>query len=183
MKRLLVSLCLIGLVAACTSRQTSDASTSADSARAESDATQPTTAVPLSTQLTGLGLTTDHDWRGVSLGDDFTAAKRTETAQPFEQDARHIGYTQEFPNLESVDYQYFQTGNKVNSIQVDFYLNSASAVKAYQQELTTYLNARYGPATASAKTMSWKKRQCCLERRIAGERLRPEVDDEITKEL
>ena len=156
MKRLLVSLCLIGLVAACTSRQTSDATTSTDSARAESDATQTTTAAPLSTQLTSLGLTTDHDWRRVNLGDDFTAAKSTETAQPFEQDASHIGYTQEFPNLESVDYQYFQTGNKVNGIQVDFYLNSASAVKTYQQELTTYLNARYGSATASAKTMSWK---------------------------
>lgn len=163
MKRFLVSLCLIGLLAACTSRQTSDATTTTDSARTEADATQTTTAVPLSTRLTSLGLTADHDWRRVNLGDDFAAVKSTETAEPFEQDADHIGYSQEFPNLESIDYQYFQSGNRVNGIQVDFYLNSADAVKTYQQELTTYLNARYGQATASSKTLSWKSGNVVLK--------------------
>ena len=164
MKRLLVSLCLIGLAAACTTRQTTDATTSADSARTDSTAaTQATASAPLSARLTALGLTTDHDWRQVTIGDPFTAAKITETSQPFEQDANHIGYTQEFANLESVDYQYFQTGNKVSSIQVDFYLNSAAAVKAYQQELTAYLNARYGPVSGSAGTLSWKSGKVVLK--------------------
>lgn len=163
MKRLFVSLCLVGLVAACTSRQNSDATNSSDSARIDSVTIDTPAAVPLTTTLTNLGLTSDHDWRKVNLGDEFTAAKATETTEAFEQDANHIGYTQEFDNLESVDYQYFQTGNKVTSIQVDFYLNSMNAVKAYQKELTTYLTARYGPSSGSAGALSWKNGNVVLK--------------------
>ncbi|MBO0952086.1 hypothetical protein [Fibrella forsythiae] len=163
MKRLFVSLFLIGTVAACTSRQSSDATTTADSSRIDSAATETSATVDLTPTLSSLGLTSDHDWRNVNLGDDFTAAKATEKAEAFEQDASHIGYTQEFDNLESIDYQYFQAGNKVSSIQVDFYLNSASAVKTYQQELATYLTARYGPSTTSAGTLAWKRGNVTLK--------------------
>lgn len=162
MKRFFISLCLTGLVAACTSRSNTDATNSTDSARIDSAATEVPTA-PLTATLTSLGLTSDHDWRKVNLGDDFTAARATETTEAFEQDASHIGYTQEFDNLESVDYQYFQTGNKVTGIQVDFYLNSINAVKTYQKELTTYLTARYGPASASAGTLAWKNGNVVLK--------------------
>ncbi|ARK10994.1 hypothetical protein A6C57_12020 [Fibrella sp. ES10-3-2-2] len=159
MKRLFVSVCLIGSLAACTSRQTSDA-TSTDSASTGTVPTETPVAATLSPTLTNLGLTSNHDWRQVNLGDDFAAAKATETSAPFEQDAEHIGYSQEFDNLESVDHQYFQSGNKVSSIQVDFYLNSAAAVKTYQQELTTYLTARYGaPVTGT----SWKNGSVTLK--------------------
>ncbi|RYF72386.1 MAG: hypothetical protein EOO39_12240 [Cytophagaceae bacterium] len=163
MKRLFVSLFFVGIVAACTSRQSTDATTSADSSRLDSVATETSATVALTPALSGLGLTTEHDWRKVNLGDDFAAAKATETGESFEQDASHIGYTQEFDNLESVDYQYFQTGNKVTSIQVDLYLNSANAVKTYQQELTTYLTARYGPSSASVGTLSWKSGNVVLK--------------------
>lgn len=162
MKRFFLFLCLTGL-AACTSRQNTDATSSGDSIRTDSVTTAAPTAAPLSTRLTSLGLTSDHDWRRVNLGDAFIAAKATETAESFEQDAAHVGYTLEFANLESVDYQYFQAGGKVNRIQVDFYLNSANAVKTYQQELTTYLNARYGSASASAGTLSWKNGSVMLK--------------------
>jgi len=160
MKRLIVSVCLIGSLAACTSRQTSDATTSTDSASTGTVITETPAAAPLSPTLTSLGLTSNHDWRQVNLGDDFAAAKATETSAPFEQDAEHVGYSQEFENLESVDHQYFQSGDKVSSIQVDFYLNSATAVKTYQQELTTYLTARYGAPGAG---MSWKNGSVTLK--------------------
>ena len=164
MKRLFVSLCLALVTkAACTSRQNTDATSSSDSARTDSASTEAPAAIPLTTTLTGLGLTSNHDWRKVNLGDEFTVAKATETAEAFEQDATHIGYTQEFDNLESVDYQYFQTGNKVSSIQVDLYLNSLNAVKTYQKELITYLTARYGASSGSAGTLAWKNGDVVLK--------------------
>ena len=158
MKHLFLLGCLVGLTAACTSRQTTDASTSAtiDSSQTAPATMSAPATVALTARLTGLGMTTDHDWRKVTLGDAFTAAKATETAQPFEQDAAHVGYSQEFTNLESVDYQYIQEGEKVTSIQVDLYLNTVQSVKAYGQELTTYLTARYGNPTITLQSTTWK---------------------------
>ena len=164
MKHLLASLCFIGLLAACNSRPTTEAtntdSASTDSARADKVPTKIPTPFTRTPTLDGLGLTTNYDWRRVNIGDDFTSAKSTETAAPFEQDVAHAGYSQEFSNLESVDYQYFQAENKVERIQVDFYLNSLSAVKTYRQELTTYLTARYGPANAGT---FWKNGNVVLK--------------------
>ena len=160
MKRLFVSFCLITLVAACNSRPTTEATNTTDSARANPMPTKATATFVRTPTLDNLGLTANYDWRRVNIGDDFTAAKSTETTAPFEQDVVHVGYSQEFSNLESVDYQYFQAGNKVKRIQVDFYLNSMAAVKTYRQELATYLTARYGPANAGT---SWKNGNVMLK--------------------
>lgn len=168
MKRFFTLFCLLGFAAACTSRQPTDAANSADSAHIDTATTKPSAAIPLTATLTSLGLTSDHDWRNVNLGDSFTTAKATETTQPFEQDASHIGYTKEFDNLESVDYQYFQTDNKVSNIQVDLYLNSANAVKTYRQELSAYLTARYGPSLVNPGMLSWKNGNVTLKDVSAG---------------
>ncbi|MEZ0542335.1 hypothetical protein [Fibrella arboris] len=163
MKRLLIFLSIASFAAACTSRQHTDATTGGTTAVVDSVAAPASVALQLSAALQGLGLTPNHDWRQVNLGDEFNAAKATEKAEAFEQDAGHIGYSQEFDNLESVDYQYFQANNKVTAIQVDLYLNSANAVKTYQQELTTYLNARYGTASVSAGMSTWKSGNVVLK--------------------
>ncbi|WP_375447016.1 hypothetical protein [uncultured Fibrella sp.] len=158
MKRLFVSLCLIGLAAACTSRQNTDATNSSDStaSRIESGTSTKSTVAALTPRLTSIGLTTDHDWRRVSIGDDFYTAKATETTEAFEQDASHIGYTKEFDNLESIDYQYFQTGGKLSKIQVDLYLNTAKSVNDYLVDLVLYLTVRYGTATTINGVATWQ---------------------------
>ncbi|MEZ0483264.1 hypothetical protein [Fibrella aquatica] len=156
MKHFFVSLCLALLAAACTNRQTTDATNSADSARVDSVRTETSTSLQLTPTLTNLGLTTNHDWRQVNIGDDFAVAKATESAELFEQDANHIGYTKEFTNLESVDFQYFQDSGKINKIQVDLYLNSAESVNTYLADLVLYLTTRYGTATTVDGVTTWQ---------------------------
>ena len=156
MNRFVIMLCGAVLLAACNTRPSSDATTTDSSTAAVDSGTLPSESVApatLSARLTGIGLTPDHDWRQVSIGDEFTAAKAGETTAPFEQDATHVGYSQEFDNLESIDYQYVQQAGRVSRIEVDLYLNNAASAKAWQQELTTYLNARYGLTPSGT---SWK---------------------------
>ena len=162
MTRFFLPVLLPALLAACTSRPATEATTQTDSARLApaTSGTLVATAVP--PRLLALGLQPSHDWRAVTVGDVFAAAKATETAAPFEQDSTHVGYTQEFSNLESVDYQYSQRAGVVSAIEVDFYLNTAGAVEAYRQDLTTYLSARYGPATTTQPVSSWQNGRVTL---------------------
>lgn len=99
---------------------------------------------PITGRLAALGLTPDSHWRGVTLGDDFATVKQHEPGPPFEQDARHVGYTLEFKNLESADVLYDQTGGKVSAIRVDLYLNNQQSVSDYERELSAYFTRRYG---------------------------------------
>ncbi len=109
----------------------------------------PTVAVtdvsqPMSERLTRLGLTSDSHWRGLNLGDAFDSVKKAEKGEPFEQDARHVGYAVDFPNLESMDVLYEQENEKISAITTDLYLNNRATVDAYQKELSDYFSARYG---------------------------------------
>ncbi|GAB3313248.1 hypothetical protein GCM10027299_00060 [Larkinella ripae] len=93
-------------------------------------------------------------FRGINLGDGVAVVKQKESADPFEQDATHLGYTIEYENLESVDIQYFLDNNKkVSGIQVDIYLNNRKSVDEHSRELTAYFNRRFGNAT---QQQSWK---------------------------
>ncbi len=166
MNRFLLPGSLLLLLAACTSRPATEQQGTAptDSARVATAApgTLPATPTALPARLQNLGLQPNHDWRAVSLGDAFAAAKATETATPFEQDSTHVGYTQELDNLESVDYQYIQQNGVVATIEVDLYLNTAGSVEAYRQDLTTYLTARYGPGTRTELVTSWQNGKAVL---------------------
>lgn len=138
------------LLAACTSRpsaETNRVGTAIDSTLTTAPA--PSSAVappPTSARISSLSLSPDSDWKRVKLGDALTAAKAPETDRPFEEDDSHVGYSVEFDNLESVDYQYFTEADKVSSIRVDLYLNNMANVRAYQQDLVAYYTARYGTA-------------------------------------
>lgn len=110
---------------------------------------------PMTPRLAGLGLTRDSHWRGINLGDPFTAVAEHEPGKPFEQDASHVGYTVEFKNLESADMLYYRKNDKVSGIDVDLFLNSKSAATAYQQELTPYFTTRYGQPKTADGTTTW----------------------------
>ncbi len=150
---LFVSLILTG--AACRSKPKTTAT--ADSTAASQMDTPETTAKPiaLTERLTALGVTQTGHWRGISLGDPMTAVANLEKEKPFEQDAKHAGYTLEFPNLESADFLYYQQGGKVSAIDVDLYLNTRQSVDGYQNELTDYFNQRYGKSTPNATVSTW----------------------------
>lgn len=139
---------------ACQTKKT-DQSASTDSVARASETTTGSTAEPLAGHAAELGLTLDSDWRGISLGDDFASVKTKEKGELFENDAQHLGYTVEFPSLETADMLYYQTGQKVSSIVADLYLNKKESVEAYQKDLTTYFSARYGQAKTAAESTIW----------------------------
>lgn len=112
--------------------------------------------IPISEQLITLGLTQQSHWRGISLGDSITKVKATEKAQLFENEANHLGYTVEFPNLESMDVLYYQDGRqRVSTIGIDLYLNTQQSVNGYIKGLTDYFTGRYGKSTLEQKTLVW----------------------------
>ncbi|WP_461108144.1 hypothetical protein [Spirosoma koreense] len=127
---------------------------SADSLETAATSSGTSDEVAITGHLADLGLTNDSDWRGINLGDDFTKVKATEKGEAFESDARHIGYTIEFPNLETSDVLYYQADQKVSAIDVDLFLNSRQSVDAYTKELEPYFTARYGaPKTGNGGTI------------------------------
>ncbi len=145
MKKILLFGALVGLMfsQACTSKQQSEKTDTTETAPVES-ATAEKADAALTERLTSLGLTTESHWRGIKLGDPIATVRETEKATLFESDANHLGYTLEFPNLESVDMLYrIGKGQTVNGIDVDLYLNNATSATAYQNELKKYFDARY----------------------------------------
>ena len=140
---LAVAICISTLLfTACSSRQQTDSQATDSTTRASLSETA--TDVAITGHLADLGLTTDSDWRGINLGDDFSKVKATEKGESFESDATHVGYTVEFANLETADMLYYQANKKVSAIEVDLFLNSRQSVTDYQKELGTYFASRYG---------------------------------------
>lgn len=152
---LLAGLCLT--LQACQKKQ-QDTTHTADSATATGQPVAPNVDYapePMPAQLAELGLTRDSHWRGINLGDPFSAVGEHEAGKPFEQDAQHVGYTVDFKNLESADMLYYQQSGKVSRIEVDLFLNSRAAVQTYTRELTPYFSTRYGTPATSAGTTTW----------------------------
>lgn len=132
------------------SNQTTDSSTAATPGPAVDYAPE---AMP--PRLAELGLTRDSHWRGVNLGDAFSVVKEKEKGQPFETDDKHVGYTVEFPNLETADMLYYQSGGNVSAIEVDLFLNTRQSVDAYRKELEPYFTTRYGTPKTADGALTW----------------------------
>lgn len=121
------------------SQQTADSTTAAKASMAD-----PAAPYAISGRVADLGLTSDSDWRGINLGDEFDRVKTTAKEAPFENDSAHSGYTIELKNLETADVLYYQTNNRVSAIGVDLFLNNRQSVTDYQKELDAYFTNRYG---------------------------------------
>ncbi len=121
----------------------------------DSTTTAPAEDVTISGRLDSLGVTAEGHWHSISLGDSMSRVKATEKAELFETEPDHLGYSVEFPNLESMDVlYYFKDQPLVAGIVVDLYLNNAQSVKAYKEDLTGYFTARYGkPVTEEGMTV------------------------------
>ncbi|GAB3643842.1 hypothetical protein [Spirosoma arcticum] len=133
-----------------TTAQTTNSSTAANPGPAVDYAPEP-----ISGRLADLGLTRDSHWRGVNLGDGFAVVKTKEKGGAFESDAKHVGYTVEFANLETADMLYYQAGGKVSAIEVDLFLNSSQSVSAYRKELEPYFTTRYGTPKPGVGGLVW----------------------------
>lgn len=139
----------------CSNKKQTDKQAGDSTVSEQSSADRMNANVAMTGRLAALGLTSDSDWRGINLGDDFAKVKTTEKAELFERDDNHAGYTVEFKNLESADILYYQTNQKVSSIEVDLFLNNRESVGECQRELGSYFDARYGIAKAANGVTTW----------------------------
>ena len=158
MFRLLLTLIIITFIAtqqACTNKKPTAAQTADSSTAAKPGPAVDYAPEPITSRLADLGLTRDSHWRGINLGDDFAVVKAKEKGEPFESDAKHVGYTVEFVNLETADMLYYQTGGKVSAVEVDLFLNNRQSVSDYRQELEPYFTSRYGTSKPSAGDLLW----------------------------
>ena len=144
------ALAILLFAQACTNQSQTDQTTANTTALTEKPASEAAETA-LTERLTALGLSTNSDWRGIHHGDPVATVRATEKGMLFESDAKHLGYTVEFQNLESADVLYQLNANQaVSSIDVDLYLNNEKSATAYQTELTDYFNVRYKPTGALA---------------------------------
>ncbi|GAB3497470.1 hypothetical protein GCM10027341_17610 [Spirosoma knui] len=148
----LAVLAVLVLSNACQNKQQSTNQTTDTTTAAAGPATSN---VAVTGRVADLGLTPTSDWRGINLGDDFATVKTTEKGEPFESDAKHVGYTVEFKNLESADMLYYQANQKVSAIEVDLFLNTRQSVDAHQKELGAYFTSKYGSSKSSDGGLTW----------------------------
>ncbi|WP_234735397.1 hypothetical protein [Tellurirhabdus bombi] len=127
-----------------------------DSAQVEA-ATVASAEVEVSDDLRKLIGSSEGLFRGVSLGDALADVKAKEKLEQFEKSDSHVGYSFEYPNLESADILYFhnKTG-QINKIDVDLYLNDKKSLEKFNRELTDYFTQRFGKVTQQGKEMTWQ---------------------------
>lgn len=158
MNRIILRILIIGLLfaqQACTEKKrTTDQTVDSLMVAVPGPAPKPAFQ-PIAGRLAGLALTRDSHWRGINLGDDFAVVRANEKGEAFEHDAKHVGYTVEFANLETADMLYYQTDGKISAIEVDLFLNNRQSVSAYRNELEPYFTTRYGSPKPGAGSLTW----------------------------
>ncbi len=98
--------------------------------------------------------------RGIAFGDPVGKVRASETFEMFEDSLRHMGYTYETDQLETIDVLYYftPTGRMVNKITVDVYLNSEEATQQLWQATKKRFTNQYGaPLEDKPRHASWKK--------------------------
>lgn len=98
--------------------------------------------------------------RGIAFGDPVSKVRAAETFEMFEDSLRHVGYTYETDQLETIDVLYYftPTGRMVNRITVDVYLNSEQATKQLWEATKKHFTAQYGaPLENKTHHVTWKK--------------------------
>ena len=143
------------LLNACTSKKSGEETQRADTT-APAPARPDAAAAPLSENLRRLLGDEPGLFRGVNLGDRIADVKARERLEQFEADASHVGYTFEYPSLESADILYFHDkAGVVTKIDVDLYLNDNDSQARFTNELTAYFNRRFGPSTRQGAGLVW----------------------------
>lgn len=103
--------------------------------------------------------------RGIAFGDAVgkvraTESQASETFEMFEDSLRHVGYTYETDQLETIDVLYYftPTGRMVNRITVDVYLNSQETAQQLWKAAKKRFTDKYGaPTEEKPRHLSWQK--------------------------
>lgn len=161
--RLLVYVCLLGgVLASCQTKTTTEeeATIPTDTVLFEDPATAAINSDQSALFNTVLGPSEEGVFRGISFGDPVNKVKATETFELFEDSLRHVGFTFETEQLETIDvlYHFTPTGRAVNKITVDVYLNSETATRQFWSSAKKRFSDRFGaPQQETAQRITWKK--------------------------
>jgi hypothetical protein len=95
--------------------------------------------------------------RGIKFGDPISAVKKKETAEFFEEEDTHIGYSFDTESLETVDILYVKDKqNHVSGIELDIYMNTDSSNDSLKNELSNQFTIRYGKSLPDTDIPTWK---------------------------
>ena len=161
--RFLLWVCLLGtLTSGCRTKTTTDeeATVPTDSAILHDPSSSAINSNQSELLNTIIGTSSEGIIRGIDFGDPVSKVKATESFEMFEDSARHVGFTFETDQLETIDVLYYftPTGRTVNKITVDIYLNSETATRQLWNSAEKRFTEKYGtPLEAKPRLITWKK--------------------------
>ena len=161
--RSLLWVCLLGTLAtASQTKNTTDQEATAptDSAILRDPASSTINSNQSELLTTIVGTSEEGIVRGIAFGDPVSKVKATETFEMFEDSLRHVGYTFETEQLETIDVLYYftPTGRTINKISVDIYLNSETATRQLWNSAEKRFTEQYGtPLEAKPRRIIWQK--------------------------
>lgn len=161
--RYLLWVCLLGTLAtACQTKNATDqeATVPTDSVALHDPASSTINSDQSALLNTILGTSRQGIIRGIAFGDPVSKVKATENFEMFEDSLRHVGYTFETEQLETIDVLYYftPTGRTVNKITVDIYLNSETATRQLWSSAEKRFTEQYGtPLEAKPRRAIWQK--------------------------
>lgn len=161
--RYFLGVCLLGaLTTGCDTRNTTDqeATEPTDSAILHDPASSTINSNQSELLTTIVGTSDEGIIRGIAFGDPVSKVKATEKFEMFEDSLRHVGYTFETEQLETIDVLYYftPTGRTINKISVDIYLNSETATRQLWSSAEKRFTEKYGtPLEAKPRRVTWQK--------------------------
>jgi hypothetical protein len=161
--RLLLWVCLLGIVTTgCRTKTTTDeeATNPTDSLALQDPASSAINSNQSELLNTIVGASEEGIIRGIAFGDPISKVRANESFEMFEDSARHVGFTFETDQLETIDVLYYftPTGRTVNKITVDIYLNSETATRQLWSSAEKRFTDQYGtPLEAKPRRITWKK--------------------------
>ncbi len=167
LRGLLLITLMSGLLASCQTKTSTneDPTLPTDSPIAGKSANRDINSAASVLLKTILGTSDEGIIRGIAFGDPVGKVRASEsrtaaTFEMFEDSLRHVGYTFETDQLETIDVLYYftPTGRMVNKITVDVYLNSDEATQQLWKAAKKNFTDKYGtPLEDKPRHLSWKK--------------------------
>ncbi|MPR33203.1 hypothetical protein [Salmonirosea aquatica] len=161
--RYLLWVCLLGAITTgCRTKTTTDEEATAptDSAVIHDPASSAINSNQSELFNTIVGTSDEGVIRGIAFGDPVSKVKATESFEMFEDSLRHVGFTFETDQLETIDVLYYftPTGRTINKITVDIYLNSETATRQLWSSAEKRFTEKYGtPLEAKPRRIVWQK--------------------------
>jgi hypothetical protein len=139
------------LVEACSNPQNSE-TVNVNTSPAMTDVSSVSNTEKLLTKIMGK----DGLVRGVQFGDDIAEVKKKEGSAAFEEDDKHIGFSFDTENLETVDIIYQKDkNNRVKGIELSIYMNTNTSNDSLKSAMSAYFTNKFGNPLPKSDNLAW----------------------------